>query len=82
MTVGALGMTIYHRHSEDTLSICHSEDLLSICHSEERTTKNLRGLLMRCIVVGMNQPSDGDLRFLASLGMTVGVVGMTGERSE
>ena len=70
---GALGMTTYHRHSED---------LLSICHSEERTTKNLRGLLMRWIVVGMNQPSDGDLRFLASLGMTVGVVGMTGERSE
>ena len=44
------------------------------CHSEERTTKNLRCLTTRWIVVVMDQASEGDLRFLTAFGMTEGGV--------
>ena len=40
-------------------------------HSEERTTKNLRCLDTRWVAVEMDQPSEGDRRFLTAFGMTV-----------
>ena len=52
---------------------------LSSCHSEECTTKNLRLLLMRWVVVVMGWPSEGDFRFLTAFGMTGGEFGMTAE---
>ena len=48
------------------------------CHSEARTPKNLRCLLTRSLVVGMDQSSEADLRFLTPFGMTEGAFGMTG----
>ena len=47
------------------------------CHSEARTPKNLRCLLTGRLVVGMDQSSEADLRFLTPFGMTEGAFGMT-----
>ena len=44
--------------------------------------RNLRCLLTRQLIVVMGWPSEGDLRFLAPLGMTLGEFGMTGGSSE
>ena len=60
---GEFGMTVIN---------CHSGECLPPCHSEARTPKNLRCWLMSWLVVVMERPSKGDLRFLAQLGMTGG----------
>ncbi len=63
-------------HSEERPPpLCHSEEHPPLCHSEERTTKNLRCMLTRQLVVGMDQSSEGDLRFLTPFGMTMGRAG-------
>ncbi len=60
--------------SKGRVSLCpHSEERSPHCHSEERTTKNLRCLLTRSLVVVMDMASEPDLRFLTPFGMTGGV---------
>ena len=63
----ATSVVILRRATSCWYSAAH----LLCCHSEERTTKNLRCLDSGRVVVVMNQPSKGDLRFLTPFGMTM-----------